>query len=45
MIEDQQKEIVKGALEFVYYAIQEALKGNNEELMAALGILELMREN
>ena len=45
MTEDQKKEIVKGGLEFVHCAIQEALDGNMDELMTALQILELMREN
>ena len=45
MTEDQKKEIVKGGLEFVHCAIQEALNGNMDELMTALQILELMREN
>jgi hypothetical protein len=45
MTEDQKKEIVKGGLEFVHCAIQEALDGNMDELITALQILELMREN
>ena len=45
MTDDQKKEIVKGGLEFVHCAIQEALDGNMDELITALQILELMREN
>jgi len=44
MNDEQKKEIVKGGLEFVHCAIQEAMNGNMGELMTALEILELMRE-
>ena len=45
MTEDQKKEIVEGGLDFVSCAIQKALNGNMDDLMTALQILELMREN
>ncbi len=44
MTEEQRLEIVKEGLEFVHFAIQEAMNGNAGELMTALEILELMRE-
>ena len=53
MNDDQKKEIVrqtvlswtaKNGLEFVHCAIQEAMNGNMDELMTALEVLELMRE-
>ena len=44
MNDEQKKEIVKNGLEFVHCAIQEALNGNMDELMTALEVLELMRE-
>lgn len=42
--DEQKKEIVKQGLEFVHFAIQEAMNGNQDELMTALEVLELMRE-
>jgi len=47
MNDEQKKEIVKHGLEFVHCAIQEAVNGNHDmnELMAALEVLELMRED
>ena len=44
MTDEQKKEIVKNGLEFVHCAIQEAMNGNMDELMTALEVLELMRE-
>jgi len=44
MNDEQKKEIVKHGLEFVHCAIQEAMNGNMGELMTALAVLELMRE-
>ena len=44
MNDEQKKEIVKNGLEFVHCAIKEALNGNMDELMTALEVLELMRE-
>lgn len=44
MTEDEKLLIVKAGLEFVHFAIQEALNGNMDELMTALEVLELMRE-
>jgi hypothetical protein len=44
MNHEQKKEIIKKGLEFVHCAIQEALNGNMDELMTALEVLELMRE-
>ena len=45
MTDAQKKEIVKNGLEFVHCAIQEAMNGNMGELMTALEVLELMRED
>jgi hypothetical protein len=42
--DEQKKEIIKNSLEFVHFAIQEAMNGNTDELMTALEVLELMRE-
>jgi hypothetical protein len=42
--DEQKKEIVKQGLEFVHFAIQEAMNGNTGELMTALEVLELMRD-
>ena len=44
MNDEQKKEVVKHGIEFVHCAIQEAMNGNMDELMTALEILELMRE-
>jgi hypothetical protein len=44
MNDEQKKKIIKKGLEFVHCAIQEALNGNMDELMTALEVLELMRE-
>ena len=44
MTDEQKKEIIKNGLEFVHFAIQEAMNGNMGELMTALEVLELMRE-
>ena len=44
MTYEQKKEIIKNGLEFVHFAIQEAMNGNMDELEDALGSLELMRE-
>ena len=43
MTDEQKKEIIKNGLEFVHFAIQEAMNGNMGELMTALEVLELMR--
>lgn len=45
MTEKQKLENVREALEFVHFAIQEAMNGNDGELMTALVLLELMRED
>lgn len=44
MTDERKKEIIKKGLEFVQFAIQEAMNGNMDELEDALGILELMKE-
>jgi len=44
MTDEQKKEVVKNGLEFVHCAIQEAMNGNMGELMTALEVLELTRE-
>ena len=44
MTEEQKLEIIRDGLEFVHFAIQEAMNGNDGELMTALEVLELMRE-
>jgi hypothetical protein len=44
MTDEQKLMIVKEGLEFVHFAIQEAMNGNMDELMTALHVLELMRE-
>ena len=41
---EQKLEIIRDGLEFVHFAIQEAMNGNDGELMTALEVLELMRE-
>jgi hypothetical protein len=45
MTDEQKLMIVKQGLEFVHFAIQEAMNGNMDELMTALQVLELMRDN
>ena len=45
MTDEQKLLIVKDGLEFVHFAIQEAMNGNMGELMTALEVLELMRED
>ena len=44
MTDERKKEIINKGLEFVQFAIQEAMNGNMDELEDALGILELMKE-
>ena len=44
MTDEQKLLIVKGGLEFVYVAIQDALDGNTKALPTALEVLELMRK-
>lgn len=44
MLDSEKKLIVKEALEFVHFAILEAMNGNLGELENAVTILELMRE-
>jgi hypothetical protein len=45
MTDEQKLMIVREGLEFVHFAIQEAMNGNMGELMTALQVLELMREH
>jgi hypothetical protein len=44
MLDSEKELIVKEALEFVHFAILEAMDGNLGELETALLIVELMRE-
>lgn len=44
MLDSEKELIVKEAIEFVHFAILEALDGNLGELDNAVEILELMRE-
>ena len=44
MTDEQKLLIVKGGLEFVYVAIQDALDGDLEALPTALQVLDLMKQ-